>query len=126
MESVNVARPALILKIEGNRAKHIRQYEKAVIGWRQKLYLALKRAVAQVRAGKEPKIPHLPKPERYVDEYDRVLGMLKMSKDTTVSLSARDFDCFVRDKWEWSDAFANSTIGYARGAAGGMKKARRR
>jgi hypothetical protein len=126
MESVNVSRVGLILKIEGNRAKHIRQFDSALVGWRKKLVASLSKALRHARAGRDPKIPHLPKPQRFVDEYDRVLGMLRMSKQAEVTLTSADFDCFVRDKWDWSAAFANSTIGYARGAAGGMKKARRR
>lgn len=120
MESVQVSRTKLLGIVERNRARHIERFERALVGWRRKLIASLGKALRQARAGTDPKLVSLPKPMRFVDEYDRVLGMLKMSTDKTVELSQSDFDQFVRDKWAWSDAFANSTVGYARRA--GLKK----
>lgn len=126
MESVQVSRTDLMGKIERNRARHIERYEVALVGWRKKLIASLSKALQKARKGVDPALVSLPKPMKYVEQYDRVLGMLRMSTEKTVELSVVDFDQFVRDKWSWSDAFANSTVGYARGAAGAMKKARRR
>lgn len=126
MEAVNVKRDNLIAKIEANRAKHLRTYEVAIKAWRQKLADALRKyanriseARSKVLRGKDlPPIPapHLPKPTKFLAEYDRVLGMLRMSVEQIVKLDASDYDRYILDKWDWSEMFANSTVSYARNA----------
>lgn len=134
MEPVLVEREKLIAKITANRAKHIATYEAALIGWRKKLAAALhefgKKYVAisaKVMAGKDPQypsLPHKPKPESYVKHYDQVIGMLKMSVEKTVKLNAQDYARYILDQWEWSEQFANSTVGYGGGGGGGAVRKR--
>jgi hypothetical protein len=41
--------------------------------------------------------------------------MLEMSVDETVILDARDFDCFVLDRWDWSSFALATNTAYAEG-----------
>lgn len=127
MDAVQVTRLKLIKIIEKNREKHIAAYVKAEAGWRIKLEedlvklskMALKAAdvVGHGADVYKIKFPNLPKPQSYVTQYDRVIGMLKMSVDENVALDAESYDQYVQDQWAWSNAFTNSTVQYAVGAA---------
>jgi hypothetical protein len=117
MEPITVPRQKLIATISGNRERHIRAHDKAVKGWRSKQIETVQRAsvkaMRNARAGRQVSlVVSLPKPSSYVKQYDRVLGMLRMDTSPTIKLTAQDYDRFVKDEWEWSNEFANSTIGY--------------
>lgn len=133
MEPVLVARAELLNVVTANREKHIAAYKKAEDGWRIKMEDGLVRLSKQalkaadlVAKGKDKydiKFVNLPKPQSYVTQYDRVLGMLKMSVDENVKLDADSYDQYVLDQWQWSNAFANSTVAYA--GAGKMLRKRK-
>lgn len=41
------------------------------------------------------------RPVDYIDEYERVIGMLELSNVETVDLTAEDYKHFVMDEWAW-------------------------
>ena len=119
MEPITVQRVNLILIVKGNRDRHIGAHKTALNGWRVKQIDAIKKESAKAMklacAGKQAGIHlHLAKPKSYVEEYDRVLGMLMMDTSATVKLDATDYDRYVKDKWEWAEAFAGSTMMYSK------------
>lgn len=115
MQNVNVSRVTLLTTLERNRERHVSQFEKAKVNYRKKAKDALDRAVRRIRDGGKVAFPHLPEPVEYKKEYDTVIGMLRMSRDQTISLSPTDYTRFVKDEWEWSAAFVSNTASYARG-----------
>jgi hypothetical protein len=131
MEHINVNRVQLIGIIAANRTRHIAAHETALAGWKVKQVEAIKKAADKAlklaRAGKQAMLHlALQKPTSYVEHYDRVLGMLRLSKDDMVKLGAEDYDRYVRDQWEWRQVFAQSMSMYGGGGGGsGRKKAAR-
>jgi hypothetical protein len=125
MESVTVSCADLIKKLERNRTKHVALHARAKVGWKVKQVKALRRAIACVQAGKPTGHVMLAKPESHEEEYDRVIGMLRMNRTDKVELTAHDYDCFVRDNWQWSAVFASTSNAYAN-AAGAARKALKR
>jgi hypothetical protein len=128
MEPIVVSRIKLIHIIDGNRARHIDSHLKAVAGWKVKQIDAIKKAAAKAmklaRAGRHaPMHVNLPEPVSYVKEYDRVLGMLRMDTSPSIKLDAADYDRYVKDRWEWAESFANSTLAYSN-VAKRLRKAR--
>lgn len=115
METVNVKRGELIKVITRNRDRHVTQFEDAKVSYGKKLIDLLKRALAKARSGKKVVLPiHLPQPVSYEKDYDRALGMLKMSSDTSVSLSEENYRKYVEDEWDWKAHFLANTVAYGK------------
>lgn len=45
------------------------------------------------------------KPSNNLDDYDRVLGMLKLETHDQVKLTAEEYEQFVEDNWSWKGRF---------------------
>jgi hypothetical protein len=55
----------------------------------------------------------LTEPSNHVKDYDRVITMLEMSVDDTVTLDAQDFDRYVMDNWDGSRFALVTNTAYA-------------
>jgi|SRR5689334_5504119 len=118
MDTVKVVRTELLQKIEENRANHRALFLKAQEGYRRMVIEELDKMLSDAREGKPIRIAvALQAPQDHTDEYDNVIEMLKMSVEEHIEIAAHDFQCYVRDKWQWSahTNFLNSTY------AAGMK-----
>ncbi len=47
-------------------------------------------------------------PTEYLEDYDRAINKLEFSVADKVSLSAQDFDAYVRNNWSWRKSFIAS------------------
>lgn len=123
MKEVTVDILQLLTKLQENREKHIKAYRETAEGWRQRAHKELLELSADLAeldfSGEE--VPRLPKtdlhdlfdrPECHVRDYDRAIAMLQMSVEREVTISAREFDQFVNDEWDWSERFALSNTKY--------------
>jgi hypothetical protein len=119
VDKVNVSRLALIKALEKNRERHKATYEKAKVGFKKKLIEVFSRALVVAKTGKYPTKLHLPIPAAHLEEYDRALGMLKMHTDDTITLTAQEYDCYIRDEWDWKAAWSASNSAYGGGGGGG-------
>jgi len=110
--TISVERKKLIGILQENRAKHEADYEKSVEGYKKFLVEHAAANVDRAASGKHPNpFPHR-KPGNYLPQYDRALGMLALSVDDNVGLSAYDYARFVDDDWDWKDEFVTSTSVY--------------
>lgn len=130
MEKVTVQRAKLIGIIERNRVRHEDIYEKAMAGYKKKRIAATRKVIGMYQrdlktmiAGKLPPSTrahtgplHLNVPRKFTDEYVRALGMLRMHTEDTITLTAAEFDQFVRDQWGWSKDFVASNSIYTKSA----------
>ncbi len=55
-------------------------------------------------------------PSNHLDEYQRIIDMLKFSVADKIELSLTDFDCYVRNNWAWKKDFVATNFAYASGA----------
>ena len=55
----------------------------------------------------------LTEPSNHIKDYGRVIAMLEMSVDETVTLDAQDFDRYVMDNWDWSRFALSTNTAYA-------------
>ncbi|MGD9726573.1 MAG: hypothetical protein AB7V39_09270, partial [Nitrospiraceae bacterium] len=55
----------------------------------------------------------LDKPQDYSESYELAIEIMTWERETEVKLSINDFQCYVRDKWNWKDQFRNSVLNYA-------------
>ena len=123
---VHCERDELKKKITDNRDQHVKDYEKALVGWRKEFAaVMLKHAKAceelAVKVADAPadrvefKYPELPtKPENHVKDYDRIIARLGMEQETKIYLKHSDFDKYVLDEWRWKAAFTEALSNYAR------------
>lgn len=51
-------------------------------------------------------------PENHLEDYDRVIDLLKFSVADKVRLSSSDFDAYVRNNWSWRKSFLNTNAHY--------------
>jgi hypothetical protein len=122
---VHCERDELKKKITANRDQHVKDYEKAIIGWRTEFAkvmtahaaecVTLANKVVDAPADKiEYKYADLPeKPENHVKDYDRIIARLSMEQETKIYLKHSDFNKYVLDEWRWKEAFTNSLSNYA-------------
>lgn len=117
-------RDELKKKLEENREQHIKDYEKAITGWRVEFAKVILehaeacKALADKVASISPEnidfeYPALPqKPENHTKDYDRIIARLGMEQETRVYLSHADFNRYVLDEWRWKDAFTETLSNY--------------
>jgi len=55
----------------------------------------------------------LTEPRNHVKDYDRVITMLEMSVDETITIDAQAFDRYVMDNWDWSRFALATNTAYA-------------
>jgi len=127
LDTIRVPKGELVDKITSNRAKHIQEYEEAVDGYRDMVFVEydkylskIKSALDQVKNTDIPieniklyfKHPDLPKPESHEDEYSTVLGMLSMTIDDYIDITTSDYRQYIEDNWSWTESFTTSNTRY--------------
>jgi len=124
MKEVTVNKIKLLDILHENREKHIKAFQDTIEGWRQRAHKELLEAsvlVAEMDLSRKAVLKPSPKielhdafdcPKCHVRDYDRAIAMLQMSVETDVTISAREFDQFVNDQWDWSEQFLFSNAKY--------------
>lgn len=113
--SVSVDRETLIEILKQNLSNHLDVLEAAMAGYRKELVRVAELNVQRAQDGLDPERPNGHRPRDYSAQYDRALGMLRLSDQATVSLSMQDYARFVEDDWDWSDDFAAATAMFGGG-----------
>lgn len=118
LSSVRVSRDELLKKVRENRDGHRVIFEEALEGWHTTVTEALASMLKDARAGKKY-TPYfsIPEPQDHTREYDRVIGMLEMSKDEELVLSASDFAMYAQDDFGWKNDFLTTASNYGSGTA---------
>ncbi len=109
---VTVEKAKLLEAVRRNREQHIAERREALIGWRSALIRRCEEMLVEARNGEDPGHHGLTQPPDYEREYARVISMLEFSTEDKITLNHRQFQNYVLDDWEWSDAFKVSTQSY--------------
>jgi hypothetical protein len=120
MKLVKVRTQELLAKVRANRDTHVTDYEESIVGWRaERAEVAAKVAKLAKKAIDDHstevvvyQLSSLQKPQSHVKDYDRVIGMLEMSVEEELEITAQEFSQYVQDEWSWREAFAASTANY--------------
>lgn len=139
--SVQVKREELIKTLEKNKEQHVKNYELAKAGYREvllkKIEEAFGNAMTSLKSHYESskhRIQNLTDdqlqkqndyltlvnavqvemkvPRCYAKEYDIAIDIAKWDVRDVLELSSAEFQCFVRDVWEWSDDFQTTSAMY--------------
>lgn len=117
MEDITVEKATLIEAITANRKGHRAIFEEAVEGYKEQVEKVLEERLAEIRRGQIIHISvNLPLPQDHTRDYDRVLKMLEMSVDETVTLDETTFAMYVMDDWNWKHGFLQTNSAYSASA----------
>ena len=104
-------------------AEFLKNYQKEQLAERKKNYLKavrdLKKQVAKelrlVEQKKKDGYSYMrkPFPENHSDEYQGVIRRLELFVDDHLELNTTEFDCYVRNKWQWRQSFIATNSSYA-------------
>ena len=57
---------------------------------------------------------YLPVPRNYSEAYDAAIDLAEWDVNDTLVLTYAEFQCFVRDEWDWTEEFVGNTCMYLR------------
>lgn len=141
--TVEVNRLSLVRTLETNLKSHIAAYKAAVKGYRdaameklrhereraaEKLEKQMELALSTINDFDEDNPTDTPDyltlvrevsirmevPRNYAAEYEAAIDMAKWDVRETLELTHAEFQCFVRDKWDWKRSFLEVTGMYSK------------
>jgi hypothetical protein len=108
---IRVNKSELIDKIKENKANHIKEYDKAVIAYKEEAQRQLEDQINKVKDGALIIKLNLISPVNAVDNYDEMLQTFEWEVQEEVELSIREFQECVLDKNDFvvSAKFSNQS-----------------
>ncbi len=120
LSAVTVSVTDLIEKVQDNRLNHKEEFDQAMRGFRVIAERELEKRIIDISKGRILNLKFtLPLPEDHTKDYDRVLVMLRMTRDAgcdTIILEEHEQQTYVMDDWGWKRAFAETSTFYAAGS----------
>ena len=114
MYEVKVKKDKLLGIIEKNRKKHRAIFEKAIAGYRKEVIRHLDYALKAARSGKKIiTAVKLIQPQDHTADYDREIGMLKMSADNLITIDDTQYQQYILNQWEWTKQFSTTSASYS-------------
>lgn len=139
---IEVNRAKLIEILKSNRDKHGKDYLEAVDGYKEMAINKLQEAHEEAKKTLEKNVVkgleslndfdaanpkkgsdyltlvnaihvELKVPRNFTDKYDAAIDMAVWDVRETLELTQAEFQCFVRDIWEWSEDFRVTNTMYA-------------
>ena len=140
-----VDRKRLLETLIKNKEAHIQEYQKALAGYaqmaQQKADEAFQNAEKQLEKAKQKFVENiakfdidkpdssknisctlldsvyldLPVPKNFADAYDTAITQMDWETEDTVEITTAEIECFIRDRWTWSDSFVTSNSMYLGG-----------
>lgn len=117
--NITVNKAALIDKIRTNRDEHRAIFDAAIEGYRRVVTEALEARIRILQDGKtiEQTIVFAV-PVDHTEDFTRVLDMLEMDLEATVTIDEARYRMYVDNEWDWARNFASTNSGYTTGVAG--------
>lgn len=118
-------REDVLARVKENREKHAIDLEKAMEGYRlevlEKLEEVATKSLKELQAVEKDGLSAWKnsyfyvkpdKPEDHRGDYDQVIDMLEMAQLSEIELDRSEFTRYVRDEWDWSAKFAETSSNY--------------
>lgn len=106
-------RKELIEVLEKNRECHVSNFDKALKVYRKQVIDWLDMALIDARNGGQiQRAVALPQPEVHIEDYDRIITMLKMDTRDEIELTEHEAAQYIMDDWGWAHSFASNTMSY--------------
>lgn len=108
MNTVTMKKSDLLKVVKKNKKEHRALYLEAMESFVEKAISNLQSMLKRAEQGKVELYVNLIEPEDHTNDYDRVIEMLKYSVDSTIDLTSKEFESYVRDNWGWQNEFATT------------------
>lgn len=108
MNTIIVQRSKLIEIIEKNKISHQEKYNEAEKLYFEKKKSLLEKCLLAMENGKDPSLTellNLTKPVSQVNEYEKIIRMLKLHIEENIDLDLHDYEKYVEDNWSWKAHF---------------------
>lgn len=112
MEKIKVAKQELIEKLKENRALHKEEYEKAVLGYKINVKKAFRERLKELKNLPELELGEfntyfnkLYKPDSHDNEFKLAIGMLELSVDEFVEITAEEYQQYYLNEWSWKQSW---------------------
>lgn len=104
----------ILEKLRAGRKEHLEIVQEAQKGYREKLKEELLKKLHALESDERvnPNI-RMYVPESHVDDYDRAIEMLELCKEEELTLTEKQFQCLIRNKWSWQHQFLESNMAYS-------------
>jgi ribosomal protein L25 (general stress protein Ctc) len=119
MDQMIYPKSKVLKALNKNREAHTKIVREAQKGYREKAIELTEQLLKDLKAGKSVSL-HIPLavPENHIDDFDRAIQMLEMGVGKNVTLDQSEFQCYVRNKWQWQHHFLQSNAAYSETAHG--------
>jgi len=123
MDTLTFSKAGIINHLTKQRSRHLKIVQEAQKGYRKRAIELLTQKLKALKANKavDPNV-RLNVPTSNLDVIDMAIEMIQMSIGDTVTLSEREFQCYVRGKWDWEHQFLLSNAAYSVSAANSASK----
>lgn len=95
--TIRIKKVTLLRALRKNKEKHIKQYERAVIGFRKKALQMLEAERKKVEKGNLRLSVSLTAPVKRVEWYDKMITMYSAEIGEVITLSHNEFNNYVQD-----------------------------
>lgn len=116
MKTTKIEKVALMTIVKENLAKHINEFDEAVVDYKAAVLKLSKNNLKLATTGdlkKIGKIESIPsEPRSYESEYNRAIRKLELSVDTVIEVDELTFNQLVLDEWTWKNLFSTSNAIY--------------
>ena len=127
IKTVTVLRKDLLITLEKNLTTHKEVFEEAMKGYEDaKITKMANLSTAASQATREntqanrkavhdaySSYSHLSRPQDNSESYELAIEIMKWETEEKIELNINDFQCYVRDRWNWKDAFKGIVSAYA-------------
>ena len=127
VKTVNVDVGRLKVTLQKNLETHKKEYKEAMEGYRDARQNAIQRVAEAATAAvanntqETRKALHeaysafsrLERPQDHSSSYEQAIALMDWETNKTIELSINDFECYVRDSWDWQRSFKNIYANYS-------------
>jgi uncharacterized protein YktB (UPF0637 family) len=100
--TINVKKSELIQKLKTNKENHIKEYEKAVIAYKEEALRQLNDQIKKVEEGELNAKLNLVTPINNAANYDKIIEMFEWEVEEVVVLEQKEFIEYVQDETEFA------------------------
>jgi len=109
--TIKVEKAKLIQQIKDNKERHIKEFENAVVAYKEEALKQLKAEIEKVEGGSLDAKLNLITPVNNAENYDKIIEMFEWEVESEVELSQEEFNEYVQDETQFArDAKFSNTF----------------
>jgi len=114
---INVNKHLLIKQIKDNKENHIKEYEKAILAYKEEALRQLRTQLERVEEGAVDAKLNLITPINNANNYDKIIEMFDWKENNIVELEQDEFKEYVQDETDFAVTARMSNSMYLMGSS---------